>query len=266
MTDLPAFDSPPVVEVAVSVQFRPLFGLRGLALAPLRARWASEYPKLEEQPPLPPVAEGSTTVLPQFQFNVVPLPVTRQWFLNESGTQLIQVQPDRLSVNWRTGGDPPVAYPRYDHMRNLFVRASSDLAEFVAEEQLGNLEITQAELSYINAIETTPDELGRVDRFFRGWSGTADHHLGEPEQARMTLSFLIEGIGQPPVRLYAEVNPAQRPSGEQVLFFTLTVRGNPGGKSLAETLKFLDEAHEHLVRSFDELTEQPMHEEWGKRR
>lgn len=264
MSDLPTFDHPPVVEVSVSVQFRPIFGMRGLALAPLRARWSEEYPRIEEQPALPPVTEGTPVLVPQVQFNMVQLPPTRQWFLNDAGTELVQVQPDRLVINWRAG-DPPATYPRYGHIRETFVRISADLAQFAADEQLGSLDITQAEISYVNAIETDPDDVGRIDRFLKGWAGTGDHHLGQPEQARMTLAFQIEGIGQRPVRLYAEVNPAQRPNGEPILFFTLTVRGHPGGKSLEEALKFLDEAHDHLVRSFDELTDKPMHEVWGKR-
>jgi len=264
VSDLPEFDDPPVVEVAVGVQFRPLFGMRGLALAPLRDRWRLQYPRTEEQPALSPSVEGSPTVVPQLQFNMVPLPPTRQWFLNDLGTELVQVQPDRLLVNWRVG-DGPSEYPRYGRMRETFVNRFNDLAQFVAEESLGELEITQAELTYINVVEAERDELGRIDRFLKGWSGVGEHHLGEPEQARVTLTFLIPGVGSPPVRLYAEVNPAQKPSGEPVLFFTLTARGNPGGKSVSESLKFLDEAHDHLTRSFAELTEESMHEVWGRR-
>jgi uncharacterized protein (TIGR04255 family) len=264
VTELPEFDNPPVVEVAVGVQFRPLLGMRGLALAPLRELWRTDYPQTDEQAPLAPVVEGSPPLVPQLQFNLVSLPTTRQWFLNESGTQLVQVQPDRLLVNWRAG-DALAEYPRYAHMRETFAHRFSDLAQFVGEQELGELEITQAELTYINAIETNREDLGRIERFLKGWSGTAGHHLGEPEQARMTLTFLVAGLGQPPVRMYVEVNPAQRSTGAPVLFFTLTVRGNPGGRELAESMKFMDEAHEHIVRSFAELTEVSMHEVWGRR-
>jgi uncharacterized protein (TIGR04255 family) len=264
VTDLPEFDRPPVVEVAVGVQFRPLPGLRGLNLAPLQAIWRESYPVAEEQPPLVPVVEGDPQGVRQLQLSLIPVPVVRQWFLSESGSQLIQVQPDRLLVNWRTG-DPPEEYPRYAQMRSVFEARFTELAAFVKAEGLGDLDVVQAELSYVNAIEVSRDELGRVDRFLKGWSGTPGHHLEPAEQVRMTLTFLIPGIGIPPVRLYAEVTPAQRVSGEPVLFFTLTVRGNPGGRSLPEALKFLDEAHGHLVRSFAELTEERMHEVWGRR-
>ncbi len=230
MAELPEFDNPPVAEVSIGVQFRPLIGMRGLSLAPLRERWLQNYPRVEEQAALAPVVEGAPPAMQLLQFNLGPLPPIRQWFLNDSGTELIQVQPDRLIVNWRAG-DPPTAYPRYSYMREVFEHRFGELVSFAAEENLGEPEITQAELSYVNVFEAG-EELGRIDRFLKGWSGTSGHHLGEPEQARVTLTYLIPGIGHPPVRLYVEVSPAQKITGEPVLFFTLTVRGNPGRTKL----------------------------------
>jgi uncharacterized protein (TIGR04255 family) len=263
--DLPEFDNPPVGEVAVGVQFLPVPGLQGLALAPLRDLWRQSYPRTQEQAPLVPAIEGAPPLLPQLQLRMVQAPSVRVWFLSDDDTELVQLQPDRLLVNWRSG-EAPAPYPRYRHMRQVFAQCFSDLDRFVAGEQLGEIVITQVELSYINVIEVDPDDLGRMDYFLGGWSGAADHHLGQPEQSRLTLVFPIPDLGQPPVRLYVEVNPAQRPNGQPVLFFTLTVRGNPGGKSLDETLRFLDGAHGHLVRSFAELTTESMHRIWQRRR
>jgi uncharacterized protein (TIGR04255 family) len=264
MSDLPEFDKPPVVEVAVGVQFLPVLGMQGLALAPLRDLWREDYPKLQDQPPLVPAIEGSPPLLPQLQLRMVPMPTIRQWFLSEDETELVQLQTDRLLVNWRSVEDSST-YPRYGHMRSTFAQRFGDLVAFAADAQFGDIVITQAELSYINSISVEPGELGRLDRFLRIWSGLADHHLGEPEQSRVTLTFPVADIGQPPVRLYVEVNPAQRPGGEPVLFFTLTVRGNPGGRGLDDSLKFLDGAHAHLVRSFAELTRESMHSIWRRR-
>jgi uncharacterized protein (TIGR04255 family) len=267
VTDLPEYDRPPVVEMAIGVQFRPLDRLRGLTLGPLRELWRAEYPTIEEHPALAPALEGSPQLAqPGLQLGLVPLPPVRQLFLSSSGAELVQVQPERLLVNWRAGDEIPTKYPRYPHMREVFQRRFADLAQFTNSEGLGELEVSQAELTYVNVIETTIDDLGRVDGFLRGWSGTPGHHLGEPEQSRLTLTFLVPGIGQPPVRLYVEINPARKLNGEPVLFLTLTVRGDPGGRNLSEALKFLDAAHDHLVRSFDELTEEAMHDAWGRRR
>ena len=151
-------------------------------------------------------------------------------------------------------------------MRELFRSRFSELAQFTISEGLGELGVSQAELTYVNVIEATTDNLGRIDRFLKGWSGTPDHHLGEPEQSRLTLTFLVPDVGQSPVRLYVEINPARKLNGQPVLFLTLTVRGNPGGPTLSEVLTFLDAAHGHLVRSFDELTKESMHERWGRHR
>jgi uncharacterized protein (TIGR04255 family) len=264
VNDVPEFDHPPVVEVVLGVQFRPIVAMRGLALAGLRDRWRNEYPQIEEQPALPLISEDSLSRLPRLQFDVVSLPPTRQWFLNDLGTELVQVQPDRLLVNWRAG-ETQAKYPRYGKIRETFVNRHNDLVQFAVDEGFGELEITQAELTYINVIEVNPGELGRIDRFFKGWSEVSGHHLGAPDQARVTLTFAAPGLGNPQARLYVEINPAQKHSGEYVLFFTLTVRGNPGGKSFAEAMKFIDEAHDHVTRSFDELTEDSMHDVWGKR-
>jgi uncharacterized protein (TIGR04255 family) len=266
MTDLPDFDKPPVVEMAVGVQFRPLDRLRGLALAPLREAWLHDFPFADEQPALGPSIEGEQQLAQQrLQLGLVALPPVRQWFLSQAKDKVIQVQQDRLFVNWRAGDELPTAYPRYPYMRRFFEQRFTDLTAFTLMAAIGEVEITQAELSYINVIETESDQLGRMDLFLKGWHGTPGHHLGEPEQSRLTLSFPVPGIGQGPVRLYVEVNPARKLNGDPVLFLTLTVRGHPGGKSLAESLKFLDEAHDHLVRSFDELTNDAMHEAWGRR-
>jgi uncharacterized protein (TIGR04255 family) len=266
VTDLPEYDRPPVVEMAIGVQFRPLDMLRGLSLGPLRELWRADYPRIEEQPALVPALEGSPQLAQQrLQLDFVPRPPVRQWFLNASGAELVQVQPDRLLVNWRADDEITTKYPRYPYMRSVFQRRFTEVAQFTINEGLGELEVNQAELTYVNVIETTIDDLGRVDQFLKGWSGTPTHHLGEPEQSRLTLTFLVPGIGQPPVRLHVEVNPARKLNGKPVLFLTLTVRGDAGGPSLSETLKFLDAAHDHLVKSFDELTEDSMHETWGRR-
>ena len=264
MTDLPEFDNPPVVEVVLGVQFRPLPGLHGLGLAPLQAVWRDMFPISQEYPPLMPVIEGDPQGAGKLQLSLLPVPAVRQWFVSESGNELVQLQPDRLLVNWRAG-DTAEKYPRYRHMRSTFESRFTELSSFAKDQGFGSLDVVQAELSYINVIQLSREDLGRLETFLQGWSGTPGHHLDPPEEVRVTLTYSVPDIGIPPVRLYAEVSPAQLTTGERVLFFTLTIRGNPGGRSLDETLKFLDEAHSHLVRSFAELTRESMHALWGRR-
>lgn len=50
--DLPAFEKPPVVEVAASLQFDPIESLHAMRLGLLWARYRDRYPVVEMQPPL----------------------------------------------------------------------------------------------------------------------------------------------------------------------------------------------------------------------
>jgi uncharacterized protein (TIGR04255 family) len=189
---------------------------------------------------------------------------SRVWFLDERQAELVQLQHDRLTVNWRqTIGAPE--YPRYPHVRELFHDRLSDLRAFVAETGLGSIDITQAEVTYINAIQPDDARQGRLEQVFRQWHPATDHHLGEPEQGRAALVFSVPDMGRPPVRMYVTADPALRPDGQPVIFLTLTVRGAPTDNAVDATLRFLDDAHGHVVRSFTELTPTAMHQMWDRR-
>lgn len=260
MSELPEFDAPPVVEVALGVQFRILPALRGLTLAPLRERWRNRYPRLEEQLPLPSTVEGSLPGGPVVQLNVG-LPSMRYWFLTNDGSELVQIQQDRLSVNWREGslGSP---YPRYPAMRQTFAKRLRDLMTFVAEEDLGVIRVNQVELNYVNAVSVEPGETGKLGRVLSTWRAASNHHLGEPEQVRLEMSFPIKELGTGASRLWVQMGPGQGGPNTSTVLLTLLVRGAPTGEGQDEILSFLDDAHEHLVRSFAELTTPEMHAIW----
>lgn len=230
---------------------------------PLREQWRTSYPVVREQPPLPPTIETPVTGPPVAQFVVGPALQARIWFLSEDQSSLVQLQHDRLTVNWRQIAG--AAYPRYPTVRAAFEERSQDLAHFVADRELGQLSTTQAEVTYINAIEAAPEQMGDLARVLRHWRAPTIR-LGQPEQARTVVVFNVPDIGRPPVRMYATVDPARRPDGRPALFLTLTLRGAPAGDDRRGALEFMDRAHAHVVRSFAELTPETMHAEWGRRR
>src|SRR5262245_11223525 len=96
MKGLPDFDNPPLVEVALGIQFRPFMHLRGLELAPLRERWREAYPHVEEQPALPSAIEGAAAGQIALQVNLGPVAPTRFTFVSADGSEVAQVQHDRL--------------------------------------------------------------------------------------------------------------------------------------------------------------------------
>ncbi|MDA8056499.1 MAG: TIGR04255 family protein [Actinomycetota bacterium] len=261
---LPDFEDPPVVEVALGVQFRPIPRLRPVEMASLREQWRSEYPVVLDQPPLPPTIEQPTSGPRTTQLVFGPALQTRLWFLSEDQSSLVQIQHDRLTVNWRKLDGVP--YPRYPAVRDMFDRSFDDVEEFVADRGFGPLEITQVEANYINRIDAADEGRGHLEEILRHWSSLAGHHLGDPEEARVAMVFRVPEIGTPPVRLYVECAPAQQVGQAPVLLLTLTVRGAPTTSDLGSALGFMDKAHAHIVHSFAELTTDAMHEHWRRNR
>jgi hypothetical protein len=117
----------------------------------------------------------------------------RYWFLTRDGSELVQVQQDRLAVNWRDGesGSP---YPRYPAMRQVFAERFADLEAFAIQEGTGPVRVQQAELSYVNAVGSGATGTHRLDRVLSTWRTAAGHHLGEPEQARIEMSFQVKDL------------------------------------------------------------------------
>ena len=108
--------------------------------------------------------------------------------------------------------------------------------------------------------------MGQLGRILNNWHVASDHHLGEPEEARVQMSFRVADLGNGESRLWVQVGPGQRKPSEPTVLLTLSARGKPSGEGLDEALSFLDDAHTHIVRSFAELTTPAMHEVWRRRR
>jgi hypothetical protein len=90
---LPEFEKPPVVEVALSVQFDRL-NASVAHLGLLWHRFRDRFGQVEEKPELPPAFErfGPAKRMPGVRFEVGAVPGLRLWFLDEKGSELIQVQ------------------------------------------------------------------------------------------------------------------------------------------------------------------------------
>lgn len=238
------FDDPPVVEVALSVQFAPIPGLSSYRSGTLYSKWASEYPNVTQQPELPPMPplEGSEGLFIQLRV----APGARLWFEAAARDYLIQVQDDRLAVNWRRVGE--VAYPRYVQVRERFTSAWGDLRALVGAGDSG---VSQVEVSYVNLVPRAPDVV------LAGWQNpvcsqangrfTAQYEeevrLGSSSRARR-VTTLVGAYGErPETRL------------------TLTVRAEPDDTS--EPLSAIDAARAHIVGRFRKITDSAMHKEWG---
>lgn len=268
---LPDFADPPVVEVALSVQFDPLTSLRVPHLGLLWEEFRNRFPNTEEHPPLPPVIErfgvrGPSGVSVQLETG---LPMPRCWFLNEAGDELIQVQQDRFVHNWRKVGHGD-KYPRYERIRETFKTELDTFCQFLDREQLGKLAPNQCEVTYVNHIASGKgwERHGQIGEVVTVWASRySDTFLSEPEDVRFAVRYVIpDSSGAPLGRLFINVEPAYRTTDNQpVLVMQLIARGRPDGEGIEGVFRFLDTGREWIVRGFASITSSRMHEIWGRR-
>ncbi len=268
---LPEFERPPVVEVAISVQFDELAKLQPAFYGLLWERFRQQYPKSEHHPPLGSVRElFDAKGVSRASLNVLPgMPAGRCWFLSEDQLQLIQVQPDRFVVNWRKL-DTEAAYPRYRSLRDRFVRELEQFLDFIRQEDLGEFQPLQCEVTYVNHLFMGEGWESRTDlpNVLTVWSGeTSESYLPPIEEANLNWQYRMDEGGGPMGRLYVQVQPAIRTRDRLPLFrLNLIGRGAPTVDGVPGVLAFTDRAHEWIVRGFTAITTDRMHRMWRRTR
>lgn len=267
--DLPEFERPPVVEVALGVQFEPVPKLDGSWIARFWLEHArARFPEWIEAPALPPAIEwfgipGQPRGV-MFRLGQSAL-ANRAVFQDASHTGLLQLQQDRFVRNWRKVGKGE-AYPRYESIRASFASEVSQLRQFLTQHQLGELIPNQCEVTYVNHIAVDDvNKLGQIETLFAPWSGKfSDGWLSTPETVEVASHHRIVIEGVPVGRLHIALQPGY--GGTEAMFvLTLTARGRPSGPMDTDVLAFLDVGREQIVRGFTSMTSTEMHAKWGRR-
>ena len=269
---LPEFDNPPVAEVALSVQFEKLDSLHAAQLGYVWQVFRDRFPQTEGKPPLAPAFEQfgpRPGRRPSVRLQLLETPPEpRLWFLNESGTELVQVQQDRFVRNWRKREDTD-EYPRYRNLRKLFRHDFEAFCRSIEREQWGSVEPNQCEVTYVNLIPAGEawQHHGDLEKVLTVFSARyTDNQLAQPEQAVLNLQYVLsdEG-GEPTGRLHVAVNPVFRAADNQpAIRLSLTARGKPQGSGIEGAMEFLDRGHEGIVRGFASITTPEMHKVWKR--
>jgi uncharacterized protein (TIGR04255 family) len=265
--DLPDFSDPPVVETLLSAQFDRLVLPKTAHFGLYWNEIHSRYPKTEEQAELPTVTEPhpdqpQTPLGIQFQTLDAP-PTPRFWFIDEQGTELIQVQRDRFIKNWRKTGERD-KYPRYEQVRAGFDQDFIQFSEFLTRNQLGTIRVNQCEVTYINHIVAGAgwDTHLDVEKVFNVWRQPIAPFPGPAQGVALRARFLIlDDVGTFAGRLHVTIQPVTRlPDGRPMFLMELTARGQVG-----EGTEFFDLGRKWIVKSFAELTTPAMHKIWGRK-
>jgi len=266
LSQTPSFKRPPVYETALGFAFAPIekWSIPHYGLFWNKVR--DQFPKFQVLPPIAaPQLQKPGQHAPQVRFEIRAAPEVRCWFVSENDAELIQVQPDRFLVNWRST-EKNLSYPRYHaRMRPLFEKYWGEFRSFLSAEQLGDPSVVQCELTYINHILRG-----------EGWESAADWHqvftmcyqfgghgfLPDPDSRQFSLNYPMTNdagslniVATRAIRVH---------DSREVVKFELSARGRPTNNDDSQLFDWLDLAHEWVVRGFAELTTEEMHKRWER--
>lgn len=258
----PSFKEPPVVETVLSIQFDELLDFKTIHHGMYHATIKEKYPFVSDQPRLEPIVESfPLSHMGGWQIRPSDNRPGRVWFRDdEDGSQLLQLQPDRFSLNWCK--QEGVEYPRYRKNRSLLFDEFEGFCQFANENDLGEVLPNLCEVTYINHIVPKENEsvVDCMETIFTGikWE-SADNWLSQPPEA-VTLNRVFQ-IGEQKGRLYVESGISHSKQFGQFILLKITARViHRKDESLHSNM---DLAHEWVVKSFASLTEtQVRNERW----
>ena len=258
------FERPPVHEVYISVQSKESV-FPGSDFGALVSVFGVQYPKLNTHPKLERMREFPPGAGMAIQLEMLSELGQRFWLISPDETRVLQVQDDRLTLNWRLrdGGE----YPRYRSIRSEFEEALMKL--LTARGIDGDDLVDLCEVSYINHIELPDgaDPRRQVERAFRNMQRVDIDVEGlslEEVQFRMSYA-VVDSEGEFQGRMRVSAIPAvltkeRRP----ILQVHLAFRGKPSAPDVRSALDFCDRGHIAIVTTFERITTPEMHALWGK--
>jgi len=264
---LPEYAAPPVVETSVGIQFDGLDGYNSLSVAAFRSQIASDFPAIEELPPLEPAYETfgpGDSRLAQPQIQVIAGAIQPRFcFVALDRSELVQIQRDRLFYNWRKT-EKGEAYPRYTHVRRRLETQLALLADWAKRERIGEPVPTQCEAIYVNRIPLADAEgnkcgLSFIFPWLKGLMGMTED--GSFQFRRR----LHDETGDPVARLNFNLRYGSDESGGREALLQLHVRGRPSDSTLDGCLRMIDAEREVIVRTFTEITSDAAHQLWERK-
>ena len=104
----------------------------------------SSYPIIQEHPPLPFLSDKP---IPSEGNKVPPLFGSRKFFMNQQENRLIQIQPDKILINWRKTTD----LEQYPHFHNVYDEFINIIEKLKPVEELRK-NVIQLEVTYLDHI------------------------------------------------------------------------------------------------------------------
>lgn len=245
------FEKPPVEEVMLSILFESLDKLLAPHLGEIWQEFKKDgFMRIREQPPVMPTMETfpNPSRGSQFHINVPDLP--RIWFIHRNDSQILQVQRDRFTFNWRkTKSDQK--YPGFSDIFERFEGFYNRFCQTIKNMEVGVLAPLQYELTYIDQLPqgegwNTLDDIGKIYNPFVDlqqldsfWSGA--------DFVNLRVSFPVADLQG---RLHLAIgNRVKPPEQWQTLQTDFTARGFPENTE-SEMSMWFKSAHDQIREKF----------------
>lgn len=222
------FEKPPVDEVVLSVLFKPLNKFLAPHLGEIWQEFKKDrFVRIVERPPVNPTIDifPNQSEETEFEISNVP-PFARIWFIHENKSQILQVQRDRFTFNWRRT-DPDQKYPGFSTIFESFEGFYNRFGEMIKNLEIGLVNPLQYELTYIDQLMHgdgwhTLNDIGKIYNMFVD-SEEPDSFWKDAELVIFQTSFPIQDL---PGRLHLAIsNRVKMPDQRQTFQTDFTVRG-----------------------------------------
>ena len=262
------FARPPIDEVVLSVLFKNLDKL----LAPHLGEIWGEFKKdkfvhIFEQPPVIPAVEKFTNPIGDAQLRIGNVPeLPRIWFVHENGSQILQVQRDRFTFNWRKT-DSDQKYPGFSTIYENFENFYNRFHLTIKKLHIGSVTPLQYELTYIDQLMSgeswnSINDIGQIYNIFFD-SSQSDHFWEGAESVNFRTSFIVPNLHS---RLHIAIsNRVKMPEEIYTLQTDFTLRGFPENME-NEIGTWFKLAHDHIREKFISMfTEDIQTQVWGRK-
>lgn len=268
------FGAPPVVETVLSVQFNDLAGFTSA-----HAGWfwkeyveklgdgpPNEWKQVTEAPRIQDVAEkfGAEEVWIAPSVSLIQGAVSQRiQILRSDGERMVQVQSNRLILNWQKGASE---YPTYETLLPEFRNMLNAFETFCSEAGFSAPVYNLWEVTYVDQVKkgTMWDSARDLNRIFPALAPSQVSFRHAPPSADERISgdwrfSLVDRRG----RLYIQLRQAKlQPSNEEVIQLTTTARGPVSeSQSWEQGLNF---GHEAIRETFLAITSAEAKEFWKK--
>lgn len=272
--ELASFTKPPVAEVSLGFQLDGLMSYNSLQVASFHELIRSDFPNVEEHPLLEPAYEtfGASSNPSSIVFQLpmafgpagaLPYRGHRFFFVSADGRRLIQLQQNRLHLNWRKVGEVE-EYPRHPALIEQFADVISKYNQWCVDNVLGTPAPTQWEIVYVNRFGLVgPDgsQCG-LSAYFPWLSGME----GWTEDGAIQFRHrLLNEADEPVARLSTSLRYGTNPDETREAVLELLVRGAPiSGTSLRDCVSALAAGRNIIVNRFADMTSKSAHDVWGR--